>query len=782
MFKKILLYIIILGIIALLGIIGFLSVLEMGLPSVRVLKDVHFQEPLRVLTQDGKLMAEFGSIKRLPVTLDQVPKQLIQATLATEDQRFFEHPGIDVLGLGRAAVVLVTTGRKRQGGSTITMQVARNFFLTRKKTYTRKIREILLALKIDHEFSKDKILELYFNKNFYGYHAYGIASAARIYYGKTLQQLTLPQMAMLAGLPKAPSTLNPLANPEAALKRRQHVLRRMLQLHYIDQATYQKAVNTPLTAKYHALKISVNAPYVSEMVRDLMVNQYGKNVYDSGYDVYTTIDSHLQKEAAHALNQNLLAYDKRHGYRGAEENWGTPNLTELNGWIKALKKIRTINQLQPGVVLTLSDEQQTADVLLKSGEVITLPWSGMKWARKEIIRNKHSFVGHYPKQPSDILKPGDLIRILQTKKQSWQLAQVPQAESAIVALDPQNGAVLALDGGFNYYRSKFNRAIQAQRQPGSSFKPFIYSAALDKGFTLASLINDAPITLANSGDEDSLWRPENYTRRFYGPTRLRIGLIKSRNLVSIRLLQAIGIPYALNYASRFGFNRNQLPASLSLALGTATVSPLEMAAGYAVFANGGYQVKPYFIDHIVDYKHKTVYQANPLIVCKKKQNDADNCAPRIITPQNAYLITSALQDVIQNGTGRRALVLKRSDIAGKTGTTNDRMDAWFCGYNHHLVAITWAGFDEKRSLQEYGDTAALPLWINFMRNALKGTPESMMAQPDDIVSVRINPKTGLAANANEKNAIFELFRKKFAPTHTSTTNSSNEETEMEQLY
>lgn len=755
------------GVILALG--GLLVILELSLPNVTKLKHVRYQEPLRIFTSDHKLIAEFGNIRRIPITIEQVPPLFIDATLATEDKRFYSHPGVDFFGLARAAVVLAITGKKQQGGSTITMQVARNFFLTRRKTYTRKIREILLALKIDHEFSKDRILELYFNKNFYGQRAYGIGAAAKIYYGETLDQLTLAQMAMIAGLPKAPTALNPISHPAAAKDRRDHVLERMYTMHFITKEQYQAAINEPITASYHDFKVAIEAPYVAEMVRQTMVNQYGDTSYDKGYIVYTTINSALQQAANRAIMEGLLSYDRRHGYRGAEKNFGaTPG--DTSGWLKQLKTIPTVNHLEPAIILQVS--QQSATALMKDGSIITLPWSSISWARSQVITpDDKEILGPPPSTASDIFKQGDLIRVAQ-EGNVWILSQVPSAEAALVSLDPHDGAILALTGGFNYFRSNYNRITQATLQPGSSFKPFIYSAALDKGYTLATLINDAPIAIPDSG-ENSWWRPENDTKKFYGPTSLRWALVKSRNLVSIRLLQMIGIPYAIQYAERFGFTADQMPATLSLALGTASVTPLQMATGYAVFANGGYKVDPYLIQSIYNGENnKPIFEAAPKTAGDPTDNgvsDNTKIAPRIISPQNAYLMTSAMQDVITQGTGRPALVLRRSDLAGKTGTTNKQMDGWFSGYNSNMVTTTWIGFDQQQSLQEYAVRAALPIWIDYMRDALMGQPEATMPEPSGIVSVRVDRNTGLLASRDDKNAVFEKFRQQYVPTETSST-------------
>ena len=787
---------------------------ELQLPNVSDLKDVQLQVPLRIFTPNGKLIAEYGEKRRNPVRLKQIPSAVIDATLATEDQRYYYHSGVDILGLLRAAVVLVTTGRKEQGGSTITMQVARNYFLTRRKTFTRKIKEILLAYKIDHTLSKDKVLELYFNKIFYGNRAYGISAASHVYYGKPLAQLTLAQSAMLAGLPQAPSYLNPIANPKAALVRRDHVLWRLHDEKYITQQQYQQALQEPVTAKYHDLKPAVNAPYVAEMAKNEMLQKYGKQAYSIGLKVFTTIQPNLQKDANKALTQGVLAYDKRHGYRGPLENLGSPVPTDLTAWQASLKKIPNDNVLQAAAILSISDTSKTVTAMLADGTQIKINWPAMGWARKQYFKNGQEYLGNKPNKPSDILKVGDVIFTNQ-KNNQWQLSQAPQAESALVSIDPQTGAILALVGGFNYEKSNFNRVVQAYRQPGSSFKPFIYSAALAKGFTLASMINDAPVVIAANND-NGLWRPENDTRKFYGMTSLKEALMQSRNLVSIRLLQLIGIPYAIDYATRFGFKPNQMPHGLSLALGTASVTPLQMAEGYSIFANGGYRVTAHLINHITDSNGKILFQTQTPIVCDatcqtaKQANNTDSATPapvkpttstdaangstvsptrpdatQVITPQNAFLMTQAMKAVITDGTGKQALSLNRPDLAGKTGTTNKKIDAWFSGYDHTLVTTAWIGFDKPRPLYEYGEQAALPIWINFMKSALKGKPESNQPTPSNIISVRINPKTGKAANAGTKNAIFEYFRQQYAPQNAGMTgpadaNSDNLEQEIYQ--
>lgn len=741
-----------LTLIIVIGAFLFYTILQ--LPDISQLKDIHLQVPLRVYTADNRLIAEFGEKRRIPVGLQQVPKPLIKAILDTEDQRFYEHPGVDFIGIARAAKNLIMTGEKTQGASTIPMQVARNFFLSRKKSYTRKFKEILLAMEIDYKLSKDKILELYLNKVYFGQRAYGVASAAQVYYGKTLDELTLPEIAMIAGLPQAPSRDNPVTNPGRAIIRRNHVLERMLANQDIDLETYQQAIQTPISAKYHELLPAVKAAYVAEMARQLMVNRFGDFAYEGGFKVYTTIDSNLQQAANQTLSNGLLAYSKRHGYIGPEINLGhLPKDNDLSVWQAQLKKIPTINNLQPAAVTGVSDQSITA--LLDDGAIVIIDWQGLRWAR---ARNGDLIVGSEPEYAKDIVKVGDVIRV-QNEKGKWKLEQVPRASGALVAMDPNNGAVLALNGGFSYQQNNFNCATQADRQVGSIFKPFVYSAALAKGFTLASTINDAPIVMQDSG-ENMLWRPQNVNKQFYGPTRLRIGLIRSRNLVSIRLLQTIGVPYAIAYIQKFGFDSQKLPHTLSLALGTANISPIDLTAGYAVFANGGYRINPFFIDHIEDENGKTIYQAEPLIADSPA---ITNSASRVISKQNAYLITAAMQDVIRRGTGRGALVLKRSDLSGKTGTTNGQQDAWFSGFNSDIVATVWIGFPQPTTLKEYGAQAALPVWIDFMQQALQGKPEHSMQRPAEIISVRIDPATGLLAYSGQKNAIFELFRKQYVP-------------------
>lgn len=759
-------FMIILGLLACTFlVVAVLYYMEFELPDIDALNTVQLQVPLQLFSHDGKLLATFGEKRRIPIPFDQIPKPLIEAVLATEDQRYFHHAGVDVQGLGRAALQLVATGRKVEGGSTITMQVARSFYLTRHKTFGRKIREILLAIKIDHKLTKEKILELYLNKVFLGNRAYGVGAAAEIYYGKKLNELSLDEYAMIAGLPKAPSTLNPLANAEAAIKRRNHVLDRMLEQGYITKAAHDHAIKEPLKASYHDLRTELKAPYLAELVREQLEQMYGDSIYTDGFKVYTTLDSKLQNASNQSVRDNLLAYDMRHGYRGPIENLGVPSFDNMTKWEEILGKKPVINGLEPTAVVEMTN--QTATVLRADGNLVIIPWSGLNWARKQI---NSDYLGPRPRQTDQILKLGDVVYITRTDDGGYRLAQPPKAEAGLVALDPRNGAILAMTGGFDYQTSKFNRITNAQRQPGSSFKPFIYSAALEKGYTLATVINDAPIVIENTAD-NSLWRPQNDTHKFYGPTRLRTAIIESRNLVSIRLLALMGMSYSVNFTKRFGFVPSQLPPGLSLALGTATVTPLQLSQAYAVFANGGFKVVPYAIDSIRNTQDELIYQAKPLAVCNNNCSENEAAAPRVLSAENAYLITSALHDVIQRGTAKQAKSLGRSDLAGKTGTTQNQVDAWFAGYNPNLVAITWVGFDQPQSLHEYGAVAALPMWMQFMQIALKDVPVAPMEAPPGVLAIRIDRTSGLRTTARNPNSMVEYFMEPYLPEGEATADS-----------
>ena len=743
------------------------------LPNVDSLKTVQLQVPLRIYSQEGLLIQEYGEKRRIPLTYEEIPPTLIHALVATEDQRFFDHSGVDVLGLARATVRMIQTGTKSQGGSTITMQVARNFFLNRKKTFLRKFNEIMLAIKIDRELSKEKILELYLNKIYMGNRAYGVGAAAKVYYGKTIKELDLAQLAMIAGLPQAPSTQNPIANPLAAKKRRDHVLERLLEEKYITEKQYREAVSEPITAKYYGSNIDVNATYVAEMIRQSLFDHFGADAYTKGYKVYTTIKAPLQRAANQAVEDNLLAYDRRHGYRGPVANLVDVDTSSTDALHKLLNEYPVVDDIEPAIILTVAEQEATAAT--RHGQIFTLPWQGLSWARPALRRG---WMGKAPTLAKQIVKVGDVVYV-RYYNDHWQLSQIPQVEAALVALNPENGAIEALLGGLNYQKSKFNRATQSSRQPGSSFKPFIYAAALNKGYTLATLINDAPIVVDDKG-QGSLWRPHNDKLKFNGPTRLKEALVKSLNMVSIRVLDDVGIDYAVEFVSHFGFQKKNLPHSLSLALGSLSVSPMDLAAAYAVFANGGYKIEPFIIDRITDNEGKVLLQAKPAYVCNPcsdKKRDPDVIAPRVIPEDVAFLMHTALMDVVQHGTAHAATVLNRKDIAGKTGTTNEQVDAWFSGYNPNLVVTTWVGFDTPQPIHEYAAQLALPLWIDFMKIALKGKPEVEMKQPENIVAVRIDPASGLLANANLQNAIIEYFRKQEIPS-TEETDSSAPSPEM----
>lgn len=770
--------------VLLVGVVGGGAViasyyyLRADLPTAEALRDIRMQVPLRVLTHDRKLMAEYGEVKRQPLAFRQIPDRLVKAFLAAEDDRFYQHPGVDYQGIMRAAWNLVLTGKKSQGGSTITMQVARNFFLSREKTYLRKLNEIFLSLKMEHEFTKEQILELYLNKIYLGNRANGVAAAANVYYGLDVKDLNLAQMAMIAGLPKAPSLYNPIANRTRATQRRNYVLRRMRELGYISQEAYQEAIAYHDQSRLHGLAIDVEADYAAEMARAFMVERYGKDAYTGNYQVVTTLDSRLQTAAEQALRKDLHSYDERHGFRGVEHHVDLGSLQEPADWKKALSNIAAFGGLYKGIVTFVDD--QAVSVYLSDGETADIEWSGLKWANPYIDINH---MGPKPELAGDILKVGDIIFLRRVNHQ-WRLAQLPEVEGAMVSLNPRDGAVLALVGGYDFRRSKFNRVTQAYRQPGSNFKPFLYSAALEKGYTAASLINDAPVVFDDPGLE-SAWRPENYSGKFFGPTRLREALIHSRNLVSIRLLRSIGAPFVIDYAEKFGFERDRLPENLSLALGSGVAQPMQLAGAYSALANGGFRVQSYLVEQILGPDGQVLFNARPAVACPESCEEAEKNAaaatrpdaasadlnltppkaPRIMTPENNYLMNSMLRDVIQHGTGRRARSLGRHDLAGKTGTTNDQVDAWFSGFNQDLVAVCWVGFDQVRSMGRYetGARAALPMWISYMSAALKDMPERSLVRPKGLVTVRIDPRSGLLADSHQRDAIFETFRSRFVP-------------------
>jgi penicillin-binding protein 1A len=764
----------------LLSLSGAFLYLSPSLPSVESLRSIQLQIPLRVYSSDAKLIAEFGEMRRSPIKFDDIPPDFIGALLAAEDDNFANHYGVDLTSLMRAATQILKSGHIQTGGSTITMQVAKNFFLSSEKSFSRKINEILLALQIERELSKDEILELYVNKIYLGHRAYGIEAAAQVYYGKSINELSLAQLAMIAGLPKAPSRYNPLTNPTRAKERRDWILGRMHMLGRIDQQRYETALAEPGDASLHAPAPEVTAPYIAEMVRAEMVGRYGSEAYTEGFNVTTTVPSDLQNAANSAVREGLIAYDQRHGYRGPIRR--LPDM-DKQAWLSELTKQSSLGGLEPAIVSQI--EKSGILVLLRSGAEEAVAWDSMKWARPFLNTNS---LGPRPQRPGDVAQVGDLIRVQRQNDGSLRFVQLPQAQSALVSLDPLNGAIRALVGGFSFEQSKYNRAAQAKRQPGSSFKPFIYSAALDRGYTAASLVNDAPIVFV---DEylDQGWRPKNDNNTFLGPIRLREALYKSRNLVSIRLLQAIGIDYALDYVSRFGFDKQDLPRNLSLALGTANLTPLEVAGGWAVFANGGYKTQPYLIERIDDRYGEPLFIANPASTPSASNTSTPDqatavtatdshettpeqalaaepvAAERILDERTAYIMTSMLQDVIKRGTGRRALALGRNDLAGKTGTTNESKDSWFSGYNADYVTTVWAGFDQPESLgkHEYGGTVALPIWMSYMASALKDSPSHAPAEPKGLLTLRIDPYSGRAAVPGTVDAYFELFKSEDSP-------------------
>ncbi|WP_428617962.1 penicillin-binding protein 1A [Shewanella sp.] len=805
------------------------------LPDVTTLKTVKLQTPLRIYSADGKLISQFGEKRRIPVEYEQVPQQLINAVLDTEDARFFEHKGIDPIGIIRAAFILATTGKKSQGASTITQQVARGFFLSREKTYIRKIKEIFLALKIEKALSKKEILTLYLNRSFLGNRAYGVGAAAQVYYGKELEELTLPEMAMIAGLPQAPSAANPIRNPARAMNRRNWVLSRMLEKENITQEEYQAAIQAPITAKYHGAEVELYAPYISEMARDYLVETLGEEeAYTGGYNVYTTIDSRLQLLAQEALRNNVYAYDERHGYRGPtkvlwESETGDKSQPVQAQIIEQLKQTKSFQGLEPAAVMEIAE--QSVKVINDKGETITLEWEGIKWARK-FITNKRQ--GKAPKTADEILKVGEQIWI-RNNGNIWQLSQIPEVASAIVSLDPHNGAIRTLVGGYSFHTSQYNRVTQAKRQLGSNIKPFIYTGALEKGYTLATLINNAPINNADIR-QGTAWRPKNSPDKYTGPTRLRVGLAQSINVMSVRAMRYTGLESAIDTLVKFGFDREDLPQNESLALGSPSVTPLQVVTAFSVFANGGYRVEPYFIDHIDNAYEQTVEQANPTLACtpelpepQEAQPDDPfaamaqelpsqdvtaaedpNCpstarhAPQIISEQTAFLITEALKSVIwgggdwSKGTGwngtawRAARVVNRRDIAGKTGTTNESKDTWFSGYTPTLATTVWVGFDDHSielgrtawntngakdqiSGAEAGAKTAGPGWNEFMKHALEGTPELPSPPPEGIVSARIDLATGKLSRKTDHTSKFEYFIQGTEPKEFATEAQTQED-------
>ena len=751
----------ILGIVAITGIYFYYSP---QIPSVSELKNTQLNLPLRVYSKDDQLIAEFGQHRRRPVKYDQVPDNLRNAFISIEDSRFYKHKGVDFKGIARAIVSAAKSGRVSQGASTITMQVARNFYLTNERTVDRKLREALLALKIEDELNKEEILELYLNKIFLGKRSYGVGSAAEIYYGKKVEELTLAQSAMIAGLPKAPSKYNPVRNPKRAKQRRDYILKRMFELNYIDEADYQTALSETLTAKIHNVENETYAPYMAEMARTDAIRRYGEeNIYKLGLKIYTTLDSAEQNNAIQTLRKNLLSYTKRHGYRGAEDKVELSSFKTTKEKQDKLKKYKVFAKLYPALVINSEKKEATLEVY-KESKPIKITLKQMSWARKYINENRR---GKKPKSVNSVLAAGDVVRVTKDEKGIWNLIQLPKVTGALVSMDPKNGAINAIAGGFDFTYSKFNRAIQAKRQPGSSFKPFIYAAALAKGFSPATTVEDEPLELKNS-----TWDPQNYGHDFGGPTRLRVALAKSKNLVSIRLLQQIGLGYAIDYAKRFGFKKRTLPQDLTLSLGTGSATPLEMATAYSSFANGGFKVESHYIRKIIDRTNTTIFEANPYTACENcagntsNNSQTINPAKRIMKPTVHYQITSMLQSVAQSGTGARSNRLGRKDLAGKTGTTDDQKDAWFCGFSPTKVTTVWVGFDRIAPLgkRETAAGAALPIWIDFMKTALKGEKDNGWKAPRGLINVQLDTETGMPPNEFTMETIYEALTPDQIPT------------------
>ena len=821
-------------------LLGTYFYIKSDLPSVDVLKDVRLQTPMRIFTHDGKLISQYGVKRRIPLTLEQIPEQLKQAVIATEDSRFYEHPGIDPIGMMRALVNLVITGEKGQGGSTLTMQMARDFFLTREKKYIRKIREIILAWHMEQLLSKQEILELYLNKVALGHRAFGFGAAAQVYYGKSLNELTLAQIATIAGLPQAPSVLNPISRPDRSVGRRRIVLLRMLDEEYINQEQFEQAVNAPVTAQKYGAEIDLDAPYLADIIYSEMIELYGKDEAETGgYQIYSTVSADLQAAAQKAVRRNLHDYDERHGYRGPvtqlwsadviddkNENFSESGLSEIKSsgsWpeeqmLTYLQDVQTFESMSPAIVVKVNEK----DIIIfnQQGKYSIIDWDGLDWARPFINDAKQ---GPAPKLASDIVQVGALILMRQRDDDlHWQIAQYPQASGAFVALDPKNGAAQAVVGGYSFYQSQFNRATQAKRQVGSNIKPFIYSAALENGYTLASVINDAPITQWQSGSGNA-WRPTNSPAEYDGPIRMRVALSKSKNVVSVRLLRAVGLENVAEHLTQFGFDKDDIPLDETLSLGSGSHTPLEVATAMTVIANGGFLIQPHFIQRIENEMGEILWTANPVNACDPcvvptKTNptnvDPDDTeallaaefgvaqqidepvknipsAPRVISSENAFLVAEMMRSAVQmnggwsnKGTGwRAALLMDRSDIAGKTGTTNDVRDTWFSGFTPDLVATTWVGFDDNnRRLgrtsanqnlinkkpkysyignviigSEAGASAAQPAWIRFMQYALAGKPEHLLPMPTDLLKVRIDKGTGKLTNRTDKTSMFEYF-------------------------
>ncbi|WP_144392975.1 penicillin-binding protein 1A [Pleionea sediminis] len=811
-------YAILFAIAGFMGFGGLYLYLGPNLPNVDSIREIRLQTPMTVYSHSGDLLAEFGDKRRIPVTLEEVPQTFIDALIATEDKRFYEHSGVDFWGVFRAIVTNVTTGTRSQGASTITQLVARNVYLNRKKTFTRKFREIFLAWKIESEISKDQILELFINKAHFSHRAYGLGAAAQVYFGKELSELELDEVAILAGIPKGESIYNPISNPDNAENRRNHVLGRMLAEGYISEEAYEETIKKPINSRKHGTDVSLSAPYLAEMVRREMIERFGReDAYNNGYRIYTTLNNEYQLAAQKALRKSLREYDRRHGYRGPEQVLEAMSDMTLDEKVDFLESLPFAAELYPAIVISIDDENKMATVLTQQGEEKNILWEGIEWAAPFINQDRK---GSKPKTVSEVLKPGDVIRTILNSEDQLELSQVPDVTGGFVALKPETGAVEALVGGYDFNLNQFNMVTQARRQPGSNIKPFIYSAALEKGYTAASVLMDAPFTEFDVTAED-FWRPKNDSGNYKGPTRLRDALRFSNNSISIRLINAINPKFAEDYLIKLGFPDEYMEPYNSLALGSASFTPLEVAKGYAIFANGGYKIEPYFIERIETPNQDVLFQAEPIQVCKECEDilekieeqasqevanksslnsqpttdeslvsgaqdpmliplealpklpiDEEKMAPRVIDERNVFIVNSMMKDVIHRGTAWRTLynsgspLLRRNDLGGKTGTTNDAKDAWFSGYNGDFVATAWVGFaDYSLSLGngEWGGRAALPVWQKFMEVALENKPQNTMSQPPGIVTARIDPKTGKLANSATEKAIFEVFRTEFVP-------------------
>lgn len=782
------------GVIVCLGIIMVSASLYLyispKLPDRETYTNLRLENPLRIYSADGKLIAEFGSRRSTPIKYEDIPPQVTNALISTEDKRFYSHRGVDPLGLVRS-VAGILLGNDWGGGSTITMQVTKNFFFEGESAYTRKFKEILLALKMERELSKEEILELYLNKTFFGVSAYGIAAAAQQYYDKQVGELTLAEIATMVGLLPRPNAYNPLASTREARNVRQRVLDRMLDQGMISSSDHESAINAPITAFRHGRETELDAPYIAEMVRQEMVETYGDLALTDGFEVYTTIDSRMQETANQALEKGLESYDRKHGYRGRENHLRPAEDGSVDHWLTVLQRTPVIALQQPAFVQQVEERSITA--LLKTGEVITIPWDGIRWAKRFITS---STWGSSPRTAHEVTEAGDLIRVMQNDDGQWMLGQIPAVNGGLVALDPNTGAIMSLVGGYDFNdrsrNGQFNRVTQAERQPGSNFKPFLYTAALENGYTAASLINDAPLARSD-------YRPENFSGEFMGPIRLKYALTTSKNLVSLRLYDALGSDLVLPYVSRFGFETSEFPQNdLTVAIGSHAVHPLEIATGYTVFANGGYKVEPYLISRIDNFNDGEMFSTQPYTVCPACENTTEidtlldnnqvpeipdvTPAPRVINERAAYIMNSILRSVITEGSGRPAnrAMPDREDIHGKTGTTNDANDLWFSGFNGNLVTTVYVGYDQPQTLgkSEQAATVALPIWIDFMKPVLEGSPQASMVQPDGLEFVRISRKTGLRASPDEDDTFFEVFREEFVPGyeegHTGQDNSTLE--------